>query len=226
MTAATDAEKALQKEEGSTAGTLEEKSGKAEEHVNGADQKKDDDDDDDDDLEDGEINDDDDILMIETVKPASETSRGLLGVGGLPKDQVITIDLSNDDSTSPTSMMGGRFSQGKRTGFGGLIPSISLIEDDHASNIENALANVLKKKGIQPTLPKMLEDRIQQQQKEQQQQQLHHQYGLLDLDGSWSSNSVNAGPPPSKSSRRRKRKRQKEEQKERSHKEKVGRKGE
>lgn len=187
---------------------------------------------DDNDLEDGEIDDSDDDVVVAASGAGNDSNDVILcgvtkighsatnvinplGRDKFSKDQMITIDLSNDtESPSPTSMITSSIGCGlerkmKQGGSGYNIPSISLIEDDHASNIENALANVLKKRGIDPIKPKiMLQTRIQQQQQQQQ-------YLSMEMD----DNSIGQ---QSKSSRRRKRKRQKEEFKERCHyKEKV-----
>ncbi|XP_037936175.1 protein suppressor of sable isoform X2 [Teleopsis dalmanni] len=149
-----------------------------------------------DDLEDGEIDDDgeDDDLMITGVTIASPPSKNNSPIVLSPltdkktnahkqnneKSKIETIDLVGD--TTPASLA---------------VPApIKLkkpqpIEDDHASSIEYAIANALKKKGIEPPLPKLLEPRN----------------GLLDAKDS----DILAGHGQSKSSRRRKRKKQRDE---------------
>uniref|UniRef100_A0A1I8PKI5 C3H1-type domain-containing protein n=1 Tax=Stomoxys calcitrans TaxID=35570 RepID=A0A1I8PKI5_STOCA len=76
-------------------------------------------------------------------------------------------------------------------------------EDDYAINIEQAIANALKKKGIEPTMPKILEAKLQQQNEHSDE------------------SGPAAGQGQSKSSRRRKRKRQREEKEKEKEKERL-----
>jgi len=81
------------------------------------------------------------------------------------------------------------------------------IPDDHASSIENAIANALKKKGIEPPMPRMRSS--------------NQDLGDASLEGSGEllSGGGNHLQQPSRSSRRRKRKkeREREQKKDKEH---------
>uniref|UniRef100_A0A1B0B783 C3H1-type domain-containing protein n=1 Tax=Glossina palpalis gambiensis TaxID=67801 RepID=A0A1B0B783_9MUSC len=173
----------------------------------------------DEDLEDGEIDDSDedrnndsnDVMIVSDdhqqqtskshIEPLTKIAIANANVGSNANDTVVTIDLLSDNASTPppaSSSASAGVNKTKKP-----IP----LDDDYAGSIENALANALKKKGIEPTLPKLLENRLQQQ--------------IGDGDDT---------PPPgqgqSRSSRRRKRKKQREEkgrEKEKDRKEKKKR---
>lgn len=156
------------------------------------------------DLEDGEIDDSDeeanaekqsadkkdDVIIVdknsEMPKPKHNPFAQKLPLKSTNKlpESMVTIDLSNDTANTrpvhnPMPMP--------------LKSKAAPVVDDFAGNIENALAQILKKKGIEPALPKMLENKLQKNKDEE--------------------SASGAGHGQSKSSRRRKRKKQKEDKK-------------
>lgn len=161
---------------------------------------------DDEDLEDGEIDDsdeeanDNDVVIVPNTtitaaeeqkhhpqKPAANDST----TGKSVSDTAVTvIDLSSDTAPTPPPSVSSLTAKSKKP---------SPIDDDHAGSIEHAIANALKKKGIEPSIPKILESKLQQ-----------------------SDDGPEPGQGQSKSSRRRKRKKQREEkEKEKERSEKV-----
>lgn len=181
----------------------------------------------DEDLEDGEIDDSDeddndssDVIVVSVdmqQKHRSHHTKSISSTNGISNNLgdggIVTIDLSNDNTSIPTQVIASSSGAGRGMGSCNLQSLASkakkplLLEDDHASSIENALANVLKKKGIEPMLPKVLESRLQQHDSDDM---INHS----PLSGSHSQNHIQS----SRSSRRRKRKKQRSE-KDRSEKE-------
>ncbi|KAM7346382.1 suppressor of sable RNA-binding protein isoform 1-T4 [Cochliomyia hominivorax] len=154
---------------------------------------------DDEDLEDGEIDDsDDEQTKDEDVILVSNSKADASPVKTKPltnNENVVTvIDSSSDTAPTPPPSVVNQIKSKKPTP----------VEDDHASSIENAIAMALKKKGIEPTIPKVLENKLRQSEEKDE------------VPG--------PGQGQSKSSRRRKRKKQREEkEKEKERKEKKKR---
>lgn len=154
---------------------------------------------DDEDLEDGEIDDSEEeetkdpdvIIVAHDERPKTSTDTNALKA--LTNEAVVTvIDSSSDNAPTPPPTNANLIKSKKPTP----------VEDDHAINIENAIAMALKKKGIEPSIPKVLENKMQ------------HNDDKDDIPG--------PGQGQSKSSRRRKRKKAREEkEKEKERKEKV-----
>uniref|UniRef100_A0A1A9WLD0 C3H1-type domain-containing protein n=1 Tax=Glossina brevipalpis TaxID=37001 RepID=A0A1A9WLD0_9MUSC len=174
----------------------------------------------DEDLEDGEIDDSDedknndsnDVMIVlddhhqqSNPKSHNESPTKIAtvnpNISTIANDTVVTIDLLSDNASTPPPVSSSSSIGANKTKKP--IP----LDDDYAGSIENALANALKKKGIEPTLPKLLENRLQQQ--------------IGDGD-----DTPPSGQGQSRSSRRRKRKKQREEkgrEKEKDRKEKKKR---
>lgn len=160
---------------------------------------------DDEDLEDGEIDDsdeatkDEDVILVANTKAEESPVKNKLLNDNTNKqfnsnENIVTvIDSSSDTAPTPPPTTLNQIKSKKP------CP----VEDDHASSIENAIAMALKKKGIEPTIPKVLESKLQ-----------HNEDKEGEVPG--------PGQGQSKSSRRRKRKKQREEkEKEKERKEKV-----
>ncbi|KAH8366641.1 hypothetical protein KR084_009519 [Drosophila pseudotakahashii] len=153
------------------------------------------------DLEDGEIDDDDEeeeqqpppkIQVQKKVSPADEEVQfvGVEVKNKVADEDVVYMGLSAD----PAGPQNSNSSKSKKP---------RPLEDDHASSIENAIANALKKKGIEPPMPRMRSS--------------NQDTGDLSLEGL--TGEGNPLQQPSRSSRRRKRKkeREREQKKDKDH---------
>ncbi|XP_046801913.1 protein suppressor of sable [Lucilia cuprina] len=161
---------------------------------------------DDEDLEDGEIDDsdeetaakdDEDVVIVSTTQANNDDKKTnkkntnasnnttTNNIETTTSSIVTVIDSSSDTAPTPPPPLSNNVN---------LIKSKkpTPIEDDHASSIENAIAMALKKKGIEPTIPKVLESKLQH--------------------GDEKDDVPAPGQGQSKSSRRRKRKKEKEKE--------------
>ncbi|XP_068159808.1 LOW QUALITY PROTEIN: protein suppressor of sable [Drosophila tropicalis] len=114
----------------------------------------------DEDLEDGEIDDDDDEVVVQQSLPLQQQQQQqqqqkqpksgdedvqFVGIESLNQN----IDKSKDDDV----VFLGQSGEGSNNTIKTKKPLP--VEDDHAVSIENAIANALKKRGIEPPMPKM-----------------------------------------------------------------------
>ncbi|XP_070144603.1 protein suppressor of sable isoform X2 [Drosophila kikkawai] len=193
------------------------------------------------DLEDGEIDDEEDeeeahLQAQQAMKPqqqtlqlASPAEEDVQFVGVVEVKNKVAV--ANEDVfvvglPPPGSDSGGQqqhqHNHNSSSGGGGKSKKPRPLEDDHASSIENAIANALKKKGIEPPMPRM-------RSLNQDMGDGGHTEGLGMAMGQGSSEPTTGGVlQPSRNSRRRKRKktREREQKKDKDNSQKRARRAE
>ncbi|XP_017054521.1 protein suppressor of sable [Drosophila ficusphila] len=156
------------------------------------------------DLEDGEI-DDDDEEEEQQLLPKTQVQKNDSSVDD--DVQFVGIEVKNKLADEDVVFMGLSADAGTHNNNSSKSKKARPLEDDHASNIENAIANALKKKGIEPPMPRMRSS--------------NQDIGDVSLEGPGEglSGGGNQVQQPSRSSRRRKRKkeREREQKKDKEH---------
>ncbi|XP_017852430.1 protein suppressor of sable [Drosophila busckii] len=190
-----------------------------------------------DDLEDGEIDDDDDDeeqkdttqkvaqpekqQQQQLLKPTPLTTTGnssdevlFVSVERLPEklstatdDDVVYVGMSNDMTNTANAASSNKSKKPRP------------LEDDHAVNIENAIANALKKSGIEPPMPKIHNSTNSNISINRDVDNAVNANGADNTNANNNDGSLSAGQGPSRSSRRRKRKkeREREQRKDKEH---------
>ncbi|EDX00806.1 protein suppressor of sable [Drosophila yakuba] len=157
------------------------------------------------DLEDGEIDDDEEE---EQQPPPPKNQAQKKPSAGDDDVQFVGVEAKNQNADEDVVYMGpSTDSGGPQNSSCSKLKKPRPLEDDHASNIEMAIANALKKKGIEPPMPRMRSS--------------NQDAGDVCLEGS-GEGLVGGGNhllQPSRSSRRRKRKkeREREQKKDKEH---------
>ncbi|XP_030378870.1 protein suppressor of sable [Scaptodrosophila lebanonensis] len=178
----------------------------------------------DEDLEDGEIDDDDDDEPQLVGSSKSKTERDKHDDDDV---QFVAMDTADKHNPDDDIIFMGMVNSGGGGGAAATPPENSNnsssskskkprpLEDDHAVSIEIAIANALKKKGIEPPMPKMLNTSC-----ESDATATTSAAASVDGPTSDSSKALQQQQQQSRSSRRRKRKkeREREQKKDKEHK--------